>query len=310
MDYLQKKAKIIQSIRDYFINTDSLEVFTDIIQYYPNLDSNIYPVELIIYNEKKEPIQAFLHTSPEIQMKKILSKIKKDIFQITKVFRNYEGSYKHKIEFTMLEWYRVGYNLSDLMEDTKNLFIYTAININKKPKINYKGKIFDLTDWEKITVEEAFYRYTSVYLDNIDSMNKFLKEKENFKGSDDWEELFFRIYAFYVEPFLGVDKPTFIYDYPKQLGLLSKVENNKAKRFEAYIDGIELVNGYYEATDYQYVYDILKNDIIKKEKETGIKYKIDDEFLDAIRNLPECSGASLGVDRFIMILLNKDSIHF
>jgi lysyl-tRNA synthetase class 2 len=303
------KSTIIKSIREYFYKTGSIEVFTDILQDFPNLDNNIYPVELFVYDERSQPIRKFLHTSPEPSMKKILSEIKIDIFQITKVFRNYEGSYKHKIEFTMLEWYRVGYDLDDLMEDTQNIFIESAISLYKKPKIKYKGREYNLLDWQKITVDEAFYIYAGIYPEDIDKMNKFLKEKESyFKESQDWEELFFRIYAFYVEPNLGKEKPTFIYDYPPQLSAFAKVKDGKGKRFEAYINGIELVNGYHELNDPVELESRLKQDIEKKKKE-GFNYPLDTEFIKASQNLPECSGASLGIDRLIMILLDLESIH-
>lgn len=303
-----EKSKILKSIRDYFYKTQAIEVFTDILQDFPNLDNNIYPIELEVFNEKKEKLKKYLHTSPEPQMKKILSEIKSDIFQITKVFRNFEGSYKHKIEFTMLEWYRVDYNLQDLMEDTKNIFIETAISLYKKPKIVYKGKTYDLTNWESITIDEAFYKYTSIYPDDIDKMNKFLKEKENyFIETQDFEELFFRIYAFYVEPYLGLENPTFIYDYPPILSAFAKIENGKGKRFEAYINGIELVNGYWELNDPTELEERLKKDVEKKKLE-GYDYNINYEFIEASKNLPECSGASLGVDRLTMVLLNRDSI--
>lgn len=308
-EIFEKKSKIYQSIREYFYKTGSIEVFTDILLDYPNLDSNIYPIELFVFNEKKEKIKKFLHTSPEPKMKKILSQIKSDIFQITKVFRNFEGSYKHKIEFTMLEWYRVNYNLEDLMEDTKNIFIETAISLYKKPVITYKGKTYDLTNWEKITVDEAFYKHTKIYPDNIDKMNEFLKQNEPFfKESDNWEDLFFHIYAFYVEPNLGVEKPTIIYDYPPQLSAFAKVENGKGKRFEAYINGIELVNGYDELNDPKELEKRLIKDLENKKKE-GFNYPLDLEFIEAAKNLPQSAGASLGVDRFIMVLLDLKSVH-
>ncbi len=307
---LKKKSKIIKSIRDYFYKTDAVEVFTNILNDYPNLDSNIYPVEVTVYNEKKEKLKKYLHTSPELEMKKILSKVKSDIFQITKVFRNYEGSPKHKIEFSMLEWYRVDYNLDDLMEDTQNIFIETAISLNKKPVINYQGKIFNLKEYEKITVDEAFYKFTNIYPDNLEKMNEFLfKNEKYFQTSENWEDLFFRIYAFYVEPNLGKEKLTFIYDYPPELSAMAKVINGKGKRFEAYIDGIELVNGYWELTDPKEQKERLLKDIRKKKEETGKIFEIDDEFINSLKNLPECSGASLGIDRWLMVLFGKNSIN-
>ncbi len=308
-ELFEKKSKIYQSIREYFYKTGAIEVFTDILLDYPNLDNNIYPIELSVFNEKKEKLKKFLHTSPEPKMKKILSQIKSDIFQITKVFRNFEGSYKHKIEFTMLEWYRTDYNLKDLMIDTQNIFVETAINLYKKPFIEYKGKNYDLRSWEYITVDEAFYRYCGIYPDNIEKMNEFLKKKEPFfKESDNWEDLFFHIYAFYVEPHLGVEKPTFIYDYPPQLSAFAKIENDKGKRFEVYINGVELVNGYDELNEPDELEKRLIKDLENKKKE-GFDYPLDTEFIQTVKNLPQSSGASLGVDRFIMVFLDLESVY-
>ena len=306
----KNKSKIIKTIREYFYRTGAIEVFTDIMNDFPNLDSNVYPVELEVFNEKNEKLKKYLHTSPELEMKKILSEIKTDIFQIVKVFRNYEGSPKHKIEFLMLEWYRVNFNLDDLMDDTQNIFIETAISLNKKPVINFQGKVFDLRKSKKITVGEAFYKFTGIYPDNIQKMNDFLKKNEKyFEYSENWEELFFRIYAFYIEPNLGKEKLTFIYDFPPELSAMAKVIDGKGKRFEAYINGIELVNGYWELNDPVELEKRLLDDIEKKKREKGKEFYIDKKFIKSISNLPDSSGASLGIDRWLMVLFNKTDIY-
>ncbi len=309
MNLLIAKSKVLKSIRDYFDRTQAFEVITDILQTYPNLDSNIYPVEVEVVNEKGEKLKKYLHTSPEIAMKKLLAKYKKDIYQIVKVFRNFEGSKKHKIEFTMLEWYRVGYNLEDLMDDTQNIFMETAISLYKKPIVEYKGRKYDFKESKKITVDEAFYKYTGVYAEDYEGLLRFLNKREKLKKEIDYEEAFFRVYAFYVEPNLGKEKLTFIYDYPPMFSALAKIENGKGKRFEAYIDGLELVNGYYELTDPKEQEKRFLEDIKKKEKETGKKYEIDYEFIKSLKDMPECSGASLGLERLFMVLLNKENIN-
>ncbi|ACO04898.1 MAG TPA: elongation factor P--(R)-beta-lysine ligase [Persephonella sp.] len=306
MFYLEK-SKILKGIRDYFERTGAIEVFTDILRLYPNLDAHILPVELF-FNDNEGRKRGFLHTSPEYEMKRILSEIKRDIYQITKVFRNFESSKKHKIEFTMLEWYRVGYNLDDIMDDTQNIFIESAISLYKKPVVTYMGKRYDLRESEKITVDEAFYRFTSVYPDRYEDMIRFLKEKEDIKEEIDYEEAFFRIYAFYVEPNLGKEKLTFIYNYPTAFASLSKIENNRGKRFEAYINGLELVNGYHELTDPEKVKNILEREALRKKEETGKDYPVDYRFIEITEDLPDCSGASLGIDRLFMVLLNKSNI--
>ncbi|SNZ03345.1 lysyl-tRNA synthetase, class 2 [Persephonella hydrogeniphila] len=310
IDIYIKKHKVMKAIREYFEKTGSIEVFTPIMNRFPNLDSNIFPVELQVENSCGESIKAYLHTSPEYNMKKILSQIKQDIHQITHVFRNYEGSKLHTVEFMMLEWYRVGKDMYQLMEDTKSIFVESALSIYNKTEILFRGKKYDLSKWEKITLEEAFYRYTGTDLENRDSLYKFLKNspiKHERISPENYEELFFTVYSFYVEPNLGKDIPTFVYDFPPEFSALSKVIDGKGKRFEAYIGGVELVNGYYELIDREKVKDALEKDKEKKSK-SGKDYPVDYEFINSTVNLPECSGASLGIDRLLMVLLNKNEI--
>ncbi len=309
MSYIREKAKLLKAIREYFEKTGAIEVITDILRDYPNLDSNVYPLEVNYFDSSYNLKKGFLHTSPEYEMKKILSKEKKDIYQITKVFRNFEGSNKHKTEFLMLEWYRVGYNLNDLMEDTKNIFIETAIAIHKKTETFFKNKKYDLTHWEKITVEEAFYKYAGIYPDDYENMLKLIENKISTGISNiDYETAFFLIYSNLVEPNLGIEKPTFIYNYPPQFSALAKVVEGKGQRFEAYIGGLELVNGYYEENNPEVIKKRLVEDIKRKKQETGNEYPVDTGFIETLKHLPVCSGASLGVDRLFMVLLNKDNI--
>jgi lysyl-tRNA synthetase class 2 len=308
---IKAKSDILKAIRDYFYKTGALEVFTNILREYPNLDSNIYPLEVKYTLSNGESKKGYLHTSPEYEMKILLAEIKNDIYQITKVFRNFEGSKRHKIEFLMLEWYRVNYDLNDLMEDTKNIFIQSAKALYNSPEIIFNSKRYNLTDWEKISVEDAFLKYTGVDINDKNSMYEFLKNspiKHEGLNPDNWEEMFYTIYSFYVEKNLGLEKPTFIYLYPKELGALAEVENDKALRFEAYIGGLELVNGYQELRDKEKLRKILNKDAEIKKKETGKEFPVDNEFINSIENLPKCSGASLGLDRLFMVLLNINDI--
>ncbi|RUM60512.1 MAG: elongation factor P--(R)-beta-lysine ligase [Persephonella sp.] len=310
--FLKARSRILKAIRNYFELTGATEVLTDILRDYPNLDSNVYPLELKYFKSDGVERTGYLHTSPEYEMKKILSELKEDIYQITKVFRNYEGSKIHKTEFLMLEWYRVDYDLFDLIEDTKNIFIQSAIAIHKKPKIVFKGVEYDLTDWEILTVEDAFKKYIGVDIYDNQSIYSFL-EKSKIKHSNlnpnDWKEMFFILYSFYLEEKLGKEKPVIIYNYPKELGALSEVEGKIAKRFEAYINGVELVNGYQELRDEMLLRNILINDIEEKYQSTGKKYSLDEEFIKSVKNLPKCSGASLGLDRLFMVILDMESVY-
>ncbi|WP_457643356.1 elongation factor P--(R)-beta-lysine ligase [Persephonella sp.] len=305
-----QKNKLIKSIREYFEMTGAVEVFTPYLSPYPNLDPHIEPVEAEIEKSDGTKIRAFLHTSPEYQMKKILAQTKMDIYQICHVFRNKEGSKLHTVEFMMLEWYRVGYSLKELIEDTAKLIINSALSINGKAVAYFKNKQFSLENWEVITVDEAFYRYTGVYPEDREKLYMFLKNAEiNFPSlkEDDYETNFHLAYTHFVEPNLGKGKITFIYDYPPEFSALSVVQNSKGKRFEAYIEGIELVNGYQELTDSRQLRVRLFREKAEKEK-NGREYPVDEEFIELSGLMPPCSGASLGIDRLLMVLLNKENI--
>ncbi|MBK3331770.1 elongation factor P--(R)-beta-lysine ligase [Persephonella atlantica] len=308
-DIYRAKHTVIKAIRNYFEKTGSIEVFTPYLNKFPNLDPNIYPVECTVEKSDGKKITAYLHTSPEYNMKKLLSKIKHDIHQICHVFRNFEGSDRHTVEFMMLEWYRLGYNLEDLMEDSKNIFIETALSLSGKPAVSFRGREYNIEKWEKITVDEAFYRYTGIYPDDFEGLVRFLKNSPTHHCiSNDYETVFYTVYAFYVEPKLGIEKPTFIYDYPPQFSALAKIENGKGKRFEAYIGGVELINGYYEINNTTELRKRLEKDRNEKAKK-GREYPVDEEFINSCKNIPEFSGASLGIDRLLMVLLNKEKIH-
>ncbi len=307
-ELIEKKSAIIRAIREYFDKTGAVEVFTPHLLEYPNLDPNIYPLSVEV--EKDRKITGYLHTSPEYQMKRILSWIKKDIYQVCHVFRDREHSDRHTVEFMMLEWYRVNKNLEELMDDTKNLFIHVSRAIHRRPEIIFKDKKYSLEEWEKITVDEAFYRYTGVYPDDREGLYKLLRDSQiQIEGlkEDDYQMNFFLVYSLFVEPHLGKDKPTFIYSYPPEFAALSVIENGRGKRFEAYIAGIELVNGYQELTDPQQLRVRLEEEKAEKSKE-GREYPIDYGFIEACRNMPPSAGASLGIDRLLMVLLNKQNI--
>ena len=306
----EAKHRVINSIRNYFNKTGAIEVFTPIMNQYPNLDTYIYPVELNVENSSGEKFKVFLHTSPEYQMKKILSEIKKDIYQISHVFRNKEGSKIHTIEFLMLEWYRVNFDLNNLINDTKNIIITAAESLFNKPLLKYKGKLYDLNDWEIISVDEAFERFTGILPQDKDSMIKFLQKTPiahpNINNYT-YEELFHLIYSIYIEKKLGQEKPTIIHSYPKELSALAEIKGNRGLRFEAYIGGIELVNGYQELTNPYELRIRLKKEIDERKKEGNI-YPLDEEFVKCTENLPASAGASLGIDRLMMILLNMENI--
>ena len=283
---LEKWDEFINGIRSFFRRRGYLEVSTPVLLNFPNLDSNVEPIPVKVRLKGKEKT-FWLQTSPEYSMKKLLAKYKRDIFQIAKVFRNGEMGRLHRVEFHMLEWYKVGADYRFLIGEIKELL----------------GELFGLRDFEEISVEEAFEKHLGTELPHEErEFKKILKNKGiHYEEDEDWETLFYRAFI-EVERKLGLEKPAFLKDFPERLSALAKVENGVARRFELFIRGIELANGWTEETDPEEV----RRRLEKEAKRRNLP--VDEEFIKAHEDMPPCAGCSIGIDRLFMLWLGKDSL--
>ncbi len=286
MPMIEKWDNFISEVRNFFKGKGYTEVFTPILRKFPNLDPNIDPIRVEI-NIKGKKENYWLHTSPEYAMKKLLAEYKKDIFQITKVFRDGEIGSLHNIEFTMLEWYKVGANYNDLIEELKDLL-----------------RLFGLNEFEEISVDKAFEEYADIILSEDEEIfkNNLITAGYEFNDEDDWETIFFKIFVEDVERNLGRNKPTFIKDFPSKLCALAKIENGYAERFELYINGIEIANGWTEETDAEEIRRRLSKEAEKK------KLPLDEEFINAHTDMPQCAGCSVGLERLFMVIEKIENI--
>ncbi|MCS7084192.1 MAG: elongation factor P--(R)-beta-lysine ligase [Aquificaceae bacterium] len=271
-------SALILRLREFFTSRGYMEVFTPILNEYPNIDANIEPISVEVRrcgNLKK----MWLHTSPEPAMKRLLVNLKQNIFQIARVFRNSECGKRNLIEFTMLEWYKIEANYKDLIDEVFDLLRFLGFNIDGA-----------------IPLEEAFYKYLG-----IDSLEDGLIEKARALGIDalSWEEAFYGLYA-KLEGFLGFNGALAIYDFPPKAGCYSKITNSRAERFEIYLNGIELANGWSEETD--------PSELLSRARVFAGELKVDEEFFSLCGNLPRCAGCSLGVERLLMLFYNLDSL--
>ncbi|OQM34173.1 elongation factor P--(R)-beta-lysine ligase [bacterium endosymbiont of Pedicinus badii] len=297
---LKKRSFIIQKIRKFFFERKVLEVETPILAENCSMDRNIIHFRtnlLNLYGKKKT---MYLMSSPEFHMKRIIAQIKVSIFQICKSFRNQEIGKIHNPEFTMLEWYRVGYTIFDLMKEIKDL-LKIFFSFFKEKKISYRSvflKYFQIDPF--LVKKKKLVRIIKKY-------NLFHKIHELNKNS-----LLEIIFSFLIVPKISKDCFTFIYHFPSYIFSLAKNnEKNKniSERFELYFRGIELANGFFELQDYkeQYYRFLQENQNRKKEKLKIIK--IDKKFLRSLKfGIPSCSGVALGLDRLIMIILKKKNI--
>ncbi|MGZ3614457.1 MAG: EF-P lysine aminoacylase EpmA [Thermodesulfobacteriota bacterium] len=283
---LQQRARILQGIRRFFIEEGYLEVETLHRIPTPAPESHIEAIPSDTW---------FLHTSPELCMKRLVAAGYDKIFQICRCWRERERGSLHLPEFTLLEWYQTGGDYRSLMEECEGLIRSVARAIGLGQKIIFRGREIDLSEpWERISVKEAFHDYTQTFVTEALERN-----------------LFDEIMVQDIEPNLGVEKPTFIYDYPAERGalaLLKKEDPTVAERFELYIGGLELANGFSELVDSRE--QRKRFNVENKNRQSLGKriYSMPDKFLVELDDMPPSAGIALGVDRLVMVFLDSETI--
>ena len=316
------REQVVDAIREFFKKEGFHEVDTPLLVQSPGTEPYLEVFESELVTPGFENKKAYLLTSPELSMKKLLSAGMGSIFTICKSFRNGEGlSSFHNPEFSILEWYRVDADYTDVMRDCENLLLHilTVLKLNEdgKNQLEYQGVIYDLsTSWERISVSEAFEKYAGVSKeDMLDEEKIVLIAKEKGYQVDEqttWEEAYNQILLNEIEPHLGKSKPTILYDYPASQAALSKKKESDprfAERFEFFIGGIELGNAFSELTDADEQEARMIADL-KYRKELGkVEYKMDSDFIEALRlGMPRTGGIAVGVDRLVMLFSNSASI--
>ncbi|WP_319550422.1 EF-P lysine aminoacylase EpmA [Desulfogranum marinum] len=288
---LRQRSMLLQAIRSFFFNRDYIEVDTPI------------RLPVLLPEAHIQPFTSdgwFLQTSPELCMKMLLAGGCEQIFQLCHCFRKEESGCYHQTEFTMLEWYHRGWDYTDLMSECEDLFNILASRVsglnglNVKGDIVYKGRTISLgKPWSRLSLRDAFVHFADITADEAIAKDRF-------------EEILVEE----IEPHLGWERPVFLYDYPVQLASLAKVKDDSpdlAERFELYIGGLELANGFSELVDAA----------VQRERfvqEMGAIRQLDrdvrmpEQFLQALERLGDTAGIALGVDRVMMLLLGKEKL--
>jgi len=280
------RANIIRAVRRFFYENDYLEVETPcrvpVIAPEAHIDAEISG-------------SWFLHTSPELCMKRLLAGGYPRIFQICKCFRAKERGAKHLPEFTLLEWYSAGTDYFDMMVECENLLRFVARALGRKEALVYQGRKVDLhPPWERLTVADAFDRYASQSL-------------EAALANDRFDESI----AFEIEPFLESAKPVFLYDYPAQKGALARLKPGNpevAQRFELYVCGLELCNAFSELTDPVEQRCRFEIDLQERAARGKAACPMPERFLRALDGMPPAAGNALGLDRLVMLFVDAARI--
>lgn len=322
------REHVLTAIRRFFLDRQFHEVETPLLTGSLPPESYVDIFETTLLSRDRIPTRAFLATSPEPFLKKLLVSGIGNCFAMPKSFRNTEDkSLTHNLEFTILEWYRVNASYTDIMTDCEELlvFINTYLQRHNGEKgkstdpyhVTYQGNTVDLTPpWEQISVREACKKYAHFDLDvalDLISITPVAKRKGyTVSDKDTWEELFDQIFLNEIEPHLGRGKPTVIYDYPALLAALSRKKKSDpryAERFEFYIEGLELGDAYSELTDPDEQLARFKSEEEERKKMGKVDHPIDMDFIDALRmGMPSAGGIAVGVDRLIMLFADVTDI--
>jgi elongation factor P--(R)-beta-lysine ligase len=319
---LLTRSRILSALRRFFEAEDFVEVEPAILQASPGNETHLHGFATEFVAPDGNKAAAFLHTSPEFAMKKLLAAGETRIFSLSRVFRNRERGALHQPEFTMLEWYRVGEPYERLMEDCATI-LKIAAEVAEIDAFAFRGRRADpVATPQRLTVRDAFLAhadldlFTSLSPDGRAENRAVFARQVADKGlrvadDDDWSDLFSRILSEKVEPALGIGRPTILYEYPLSEAALARPhpsEPRVAERFELYVCGVELANAFAELTDPAEQRRRFEADMEKQRRIYGGSYPLDDDFLAALAEMPPASGAALGFDRLVMLACGADKI--
>ncbi len=283
---LEIRAQIIQAVRRFFEAHGYLEVETPVRIAAPAPEAHIQALP---------SAEAYLQTSPELFMKRLLASGYPKIFQICKCFRRGERGRRHVPELTMLEWYEANQDYRYLMKQCRRLIQFVAQRLGQFPTLGYGCQSIELNgEWEHISVEEAYRRYADV-------------EVEEALADDRFDTLM----ASRIEPQLGLKRPVFLYDYPASGGALARLRPDDvslAERFELYIAGLELCNGFTELTEPVEQRARFAKELARRRRAGETVTPMPEAFLSALADMPPAAGNALGLDRLAMLFSNADCI--
>lgn len=289
---LKRRAKIIDAIRQFFKSRDVLEVETPLLSHASVPDPNIPSFHLSRTPSSKD---LYLQTSPEFAMKRLLAAGSGSIFQINKAFRQGEISKTHNPEFTMLEWYRVGFDHHQLMDEMEELLQLILKTNTPATRLTYQA-VFE--QHLNINPHEA----TVNDLKNHAEKNGVSTHSSLTK--DEWLDVLFTHLIQHK-----LDDLTFIYHYPTSQAALARIHQGVAERFEVFAGGYELANGFHELSNAHEQRSRFEADLVKRKQQNADAPVIDEHLLSALEHgLPDCAGVALGVDRLIMLTLEFNDI--
>ncbi len=302
IEQLRQRATLIAAIRQFFAERQVMEVDTPAMSHATVTDIHLHTFQTeFVGPGYADGSKLFFMTSPEFHMKRLLAAGSGCIYQINKAFRNEENGRYHNPEFTMLEWYRVGFDHHKLMDEMDDL-LQLVLKCGAAQRMTYQQAFIDVLCVCPLEGSMTELKAAASTLGLSD-----IAEPE-----EDRDTLLQLLFSVGVENKIGQDVPAFVYDFPASQAALAKInpqDHRVADRFEVYFKGIELANGFHELDNPQEQLARFEQDNAKR-IEMGLKPQpIDYHLISALEaGLPDCAGVALGIDRLIMLALGCDHI--
>jgi len=292
LDTLRARANLLRAIRQFFDDRGVLEVETPVLSQHATVDRHI--------DSFRTHDARWLQTSPEFAMKRLLCAHAVAIWQICKVFRHEEAGRHHNPEFTMLEWYRPGFDHHALMDEMEALLRHCGVSASDA--------------FERLSYRDAFLRHAGFDplrasgADMAARAEAFSPPPADGLGEqrDGWLDHF---YGSIVSPRLGLERPCFVYDFPASQAALSRVRGEVAERFELVWRGIELANGFHELADAHEQAQRFNAELEWRRDHGKVTPPADANLIAALQaGLPDCAGVALGLDRLLMLLVGAPDL--
>ncbi len=309
---LLARGRITAALRAWFAAHEFIEVETGALQVSPGNETHLHAFASRLAAPDGSSSPLYLRTSPEFACKKLLAAGEPRIVEFAKVFRNRERGALHHPEFTLVEWYRAGERYQTLMADCAAILAEAALAAGAK-QMSFRGRSADaFAEPERLTVAEAFDRFAGI--DLLATLPEGEPDRERLAAAaqtagiriaddDSWGDIFSRVLVARIESNLGIGRPTILDEYPAVQAALARSSPDPriAERFEFYVCGVELANGFAELTDASEQRRRLEQEMAEKERIYGERYPIDEDFLAALAAMPPACGIALGLDRLVML---------
>ena len=310
--FLVARNAVTRAIRAWFDEQGFTEVETAVLQVSPGNETHLHAPCTELVGPAGQRARRYLRTSPEFACKKLLAAGEAKIFEFARVFRDRERGRLHLPEFTMLEWYRANAPYDAVMADSIVIIAHAA-EATGIGRFSYRGRTSDpFAEPELLTVQAAFDRFAGIDLlativngeGDREGLAAVARMKVRIADDDTWSDIFSKVLVEHIEPNLGHERLTLLFEYPIPEAALARAkpsDSRVAERFEIYACGVELANGFGELTDPVEQRRRFMAAMEEKQRRYAERYPLDEDFLAAVASMPEASGVALGFDRLVML---------